>query len=588
MISLRHRRCFSTERPGLTRAGVVVTGVLVSVATGCDSANDLFCEESGCQFSEVEFNRLQTLSGLSDPVPDLANRLTDPANRDLSDGGPLTPAERLGQQFYHDARFSGVATQRDIAGRIVAQQARAPLGEPINISCNTCHDLSRGGTDPTSIPGNVSVGAGWYDVNSQSTLNSAHYPLKYWNGRYESLVWQITSVAESGVSMNGTRIATAWTISQIPQYRQAYQRVFGDEPLFGRLVPTTADLATDPNDVNFGQCALVSGRCPTERGCVAEPARYAGCWPRWPLTGKPGSRCAPEGAACPIEQGCREVDNACWGPVQARFERLPEVDQTSFTRIYVNWAKAIVAFEYQLTTGTTPFDAWVATGDPDSNLISPAAKRGARLFVGKAACIDCHSTPLFSDGAFHNIGVPQRGPAVPTETDVDGAGRAFADGWHRGLQIILAGRQSGIDENRRFRTSPAPAPWADSTPDLVNVANQQSLSKYPLAVSEDMRGAWRTPSLRQIAETGPYMHNGFYQSLEEVVRHYNVGGTQEGAAPERLSKRLRPLGLTDREVADLVAFLETLTAEKFLAEERAERRGQVLDLKSPPTLPPDL
>ena len=278
------------------------------------------------------------------------------------------------------------------------------------------------------------------------------------------------------------------------------------------------------------------------------------------------------------------MDSQCLQAVSADFERLREEDQLSFTRIYVNWAKAIAAFEYRLTTGTTPFDAWIASGEPDSGLISAAAKRGARLFVGKAACIDCHSTPLFSDGRFHNIGVPQRGAAVPTEADVDSNGRRFADGWYRGLLQILGGRAQA-DVNRQFRNNDSI--WSDVTPEQEELSRQRSDAKYPLEATEEMRGAWRTPSLRQVAETAPYMHNGFYRSLEDVVRHYNNGGTQEGAAPQQLSRRLRPLGLTEREILDLVAFLETLTAEKLRIEEEAEARGIELDLKRPPDLPPD-
>ena len=219
----------------------------VMISAGCDTASDVFCEDDSCQFSAVELDRLRGLANLSTPTPDLANRFTDPLdprNPVAPAPGRLSDAERLGRQFYHDYRFSGVATQLDIARRVISQPARAPIGQPIKISCATCHDLARGGTDSTSVPGHVSVGAGWYDVNAQTTLNAAHYPLKYWNGRYESLVWQITSVAESFVSMNGTRIALAWTVRNIPEYRQAYERVFGPEPLFARMSATTATLAS--------------------------------------------------------------------------------------------------------------------------------------------------------------------------------------------------------------------------------------------------------------------------------------------------------------------------------------------------------
>lgn len=517
MTSSRHRRCYSFSKR--VWAGLAV----LWAAAGCDAA-DALCEQSGCQFSDTEWERLSSLAGLGVPDPDPAN-----------DYVASSTAAALGRRFYHDPRFSGLAAQTDNTGRLVSQPARAPIGEPVNISCATCHDLRRAGTDSTSVPGHVSVGAGWYDVNAQSTVNAAFYPFKYWNGRYESLVWQIASVAESTVSMNGTRLAIVWQIHE--HYRPAYQAVFGrDYPLpnFGRTRAQQAALL-EPD----GQCRLVDRgggnlECPAEFGCRID---RDSCWPRWPLNGKPG---------------------------QPEFDRMDAADRRTITRVYVNWAKAIAAFEYQLISGVTPFDRWIEDG-PDSELISVAARRGARLFVGKAACIDCHNTPLFSDSRFHNIGVPQRGVAVPTESDCNPTTPScVVYGWHLGLTLIQeAGAQP--DENRRFRND---GPWSDN-PDAP-----PTQFSYDAAITDNLRGQWRTASLREVARTSPYMHSGFYRSLEEVIDHYNRGGTQEGAVPENLSPRLRPLGLTDSEVSDLVAFLETLNGEPL------PRR-----LSEPPELP---
>ena len=86
------------------------------------------------------------------------------------------------------------------------------------------------------------------------------------------------------------------------------------------------------------------------------------------------------------------------------------------TRILVNWAKAIAAYEYKLNSSESAFDEFVAEG-PGSGRISAAAQRGARLFVGKAGCVDCHLGPQFTDDQFHNIGVPQAGVTVPLIAD---------------------------------------------------------------------------------------------------------------------------------------------------------------------------
>lgn len=504
-----------------------ITCLFVSLA-GCESLGDAFCEEPGCLFSELEWERIGSLAHLRPPPPDPANKYV--GNRD---------AERLGQMLYHDTRFSGVATQVDSTGRVISQPARAPIGERIEVSCNTCHDLRRGGTDPTSSPGHVSVGAGWYDVNSQTSVNSAYYTLKYWNGRYDSLVWQAMAVGESGVSMNSSRVRFAWLLHDL--YKDEYDAVFGEEwplPDFGRSYEEQAALL-EPD----GQCKLVGGRCPTTMDCVEETDDQGNdtCWPRFPLEGKPRDGVCDRGAP----------------PFGDAFDCMSEEDQETITRVYVNWAKAIAAFEHQLYSREAPFDRWYDDG-PDSDLLSPAAIRGARLFVGRASCIECHTGPLMSDMKFYNIGVPQRGVAVPREEDCSGDGYCAPLGWYAGLYALKAGTTFRIDSEK----------YSDDPSDR----SRQAL--YDLELDDSMRGAFRTPGLRDVALTAPYMHNGFYQSLEAVIRHYDWGGTGDGIAPKYKSKRIAPIGLSDRDVQDLVAFLESLTGDALPTE-----------LTTPPELP---
>lgn len=453
---------------------------------------------SGCEadlFTEGEWSRLQTLVNVDqDPLP-------DPVNKYVGVAG----AETLGQKLFFDTRLSGVSSGKDVLGRPTSA-GRTPVGEPVGIACATCHDPSRGGADRTSVPGNTSVGAGIYDVNGQSVINAAYYDLKYWNGRYDSLVWQILAVMESGVSMNTTRVRVAWWLHDL--YRAEYDAVFTEHPLpdFGRTFEEqAARLEVD------GQCQLDMGACPAD--CTEDAD---GCWPRWPLAGRPGFD---------------------------EWERMATADQDAITRAFVNLAKAIAAYEYRLISRNAAFDQFVREGQT-SELISNAAKRGAKLFVGKASCIDCHNTPLLSDGEFHNVGVPQVGPGVPTEadctTDVCAPLGAFF-----GLGLLQ--RTTRRVDNPTFSDDP--------------VLTDRLRVWYELEITDELRGAWRTPSLRDASRTQPYMHNGLYASLEDVVRHYDQGGTRLGSASEQLDKRLRPLDLSEREIQDLVAFLKTLDGE---------------------------
>ncbi|HYV44665.1 MAG TPA: cytochrome-c peroxidase, partial [Myxococcaceae bacterium] len=165
--------------------------VAALLLAGCDN----LCETPGCLFTRAEWERVSSLSNLPEQPPQ------DTSNKYQANAA----ARALGQKFYFDARFSGNVTMVDTLRRPVPY-ARS------NISCATCHNPTRAGTDATSNPGHVSVGAGWYDVNSQPTVNAAYYESIYWNGRNDSLWAQIVAVNESFVSMNSTRLNDFWWI----------------------------------------------------------------------------------------------------------------------------------------------------------------------------------------------------------------------------------------------------------------------------------------------------------------------------------------------------------------------------------------
>ncbi|HTN48072.1 MAG TPA: cytochrome c peroxidase [Burkholderiaceae bacterium] len=183
-------------------------------------------------------------------------------------------------------------------------------------------------------------------------------------------------------------------------------------------------------------------------------------------------------------------------------------------RTLVNVGKALAAFLETLRTGRTAFDDYrdaLVRGAPTGSYPA-AAERGLRLFVGRADCVACHSGPNFSDGQFHDVGAPP--PIAPARRD---PGRAEGARLLLATQFNLLGRYN--DDPRH-----AHAPRAQVTADTGRV------------------GEFRTPSLRNVAVTGPYMHNGRVEALADAVRqHAN-----------------HPL-LDDAEVGELVAFLLTLT-----------------------------
>jgi cytochrome c peroxidase len=201
-------------------------------------------------------------------------------------------------------------------------------------------------------------------------------------------------------------------------------------------------------------------------------------------------------------------------------------DQVIVNRIFANFGKALAAYERLVVSRGAPFDRYVAG---DTAAISPAAKRGLKLFVGKAACVGCHDTPLFSDNQFHNVGVPQEGEHVPA-TDT---------GRFDGVARLLASEFNSDGD------------YSDDT-GTGRLAG--------LAQSEQDRGKFRTKFLRQVGESGPYMHTGNFATLTEVIQFYNQGGGESGFDGSK-DPRVVPLNLSSAEIADLAAFLGSLTGE---------------------------
>jgi cytochrome c peroxidase len=211
------------------------------------------------------------------------------------------------------------------------------------------------------------------------------------------------------------------------------------------------------------------------------------------------------------------------------WEAMTQPDRDIVLRVFVNFGKALQAYMRQLVSRNAPFDRWMA-GDCDA--ASESAKRGALLFVGKARCTSCHSNSHFSDDGFHNLGVAQGVPPNPDQ------GR-FADA------------ASLIGSTAINSSHPT---WSDNP--TVGAARLAGLTN---PMPESTRGAFRTPDLRGVAETAPYMHSGQLATLEAVVDFYNFGGgTPVTGTRDPL---IVPLGLTAGESADLVAFLRTLTGE---------------------------
>jgi cytochrome c peroxidase len=153
-----------------------------------------------------------------------------------------------------------------------------------------------------------------------------------------------------------------------------------------------------------------------------------------------------------------------------------------------NIAKAIASFERTVLSGNAPYDKYKGG---NHNVMSAAAERGMKLFFGKAHCSACHTGPNFSDESFHNIGVGMK-------------------------------------------------------------AEKPDLGRYEVTKVVGDKGAFKTPTLREVARHAPYMHDGSLKTLEDVVEHYDKGGI----ANPQLDEEIFPLKLSATEKSDLITFMK--------------------------------
>ncbi len=243
----------------------------------------------------------------------------------------------------------------------------------------------------------------------------------------------------------------------------------------------------------------------------------------------------------PIEMGQKDPQ-----AVVAKLAAIPDIAE-AFQKVFgrpVNWddmAKALAAFERTRLSTEAPFDRFLKG---DQKALNAAQQRGWALFTGKARCASCHTydaaLPLFGDNRFHNTGLAGKQELKEL------ASRATAR--------AAAGNQSEIDK-------------------LALESEYSDLGRFLVTRKQEDIGAFKTPFLRDVLLTSPYMHDGSLETLWDVVEFFNQGG---GRNPY-LDAEMKPLGLSASEVEDLVNFLSALTSDSSSALRAAELDRQRAD-----------
>jgi cytochrome c peroxidase len=212
----------------------------------------------------------------------------------------------------------------------------------------------------------------------------------------------------------------------------------------------------------------------------------------------------------------------------AEFKAIFGIDAKAITIDHV--VKAIAAFERTVIAGDSPFDRYLFGGDKTA--MSAAAIRGLDIYRTKGRCQDCHAIgqteAIFTDNKFHNVGVGFK--------RIEGKFMAAANAFRKAKQ-----EGKNVDES------------------VLSNAETSELGRFVVTLRPTDIGAFKTPTLRNVSITAPYMHDGSIKTLEEVIELYDKGGEKNPL----LDSGIRPLNLTAQEKSDLVEFMKALTSPQF-------------------------
>ncbi len=373
------------------------------------------------------------------------------------------------------------------------------LSEDGSVACATCHNPETAFADNNEL----AEGRGTAPRNTPTIIGSAFNRFQFWDGRSDSLWSQALGPLESAVEHGTNRIFVARQVFKA--YRAEYETIFG--PM------------TDFSDET---------RFPTQ------------------------------------SQSLENID------VRIAWDVMRLADQQAVLKVFTNVGKSMAAYERLLRPGAAPFDQFaesvLETNDADGfNAISADAQAGLKLFIGKAKCVDCHSSALFNDTNFYNTGLIANKSMEKADA---GRSRGLLQLEQSGFScfsLFSDAKDQCVTTRNALGLSATETPLANSFENTATLTPRTiSSSNSPDDVVEiagsaarftEWLGAFKTPTLRNVVQTAPYMHAGQIKSLKLAVEHYNL-------APKAVvgETKLKPLALSPKEVNQVVEFLETLNS----------------------------
>ncbi|MDD9951032.1 MAG: hypothetical protein OXT67_05650 [Zetaproteobacteria bacterium] len=415
---------------------------------------------------------------------------------------PPTPAPtkmaQLGRRLFFDPQFSS------------NQQ----------VSCATCHQPEHGYTDTYPTAHGIGVG----HRRTPSIAMVQHQNWFFWDGRADSLEAQALGPIEHPLEHGFSRVALVKALYH--SYAQEMQDIFGPWPLTAHEIATLPAHAAPTPSPEFLPTTVATYTL----------ASLNDFWAQDTILTQAAKRQLSPGNLVSLYSDPRPTLPPAW--TQA-WERIPPTQQEAIHTIALQFGKAVATFERGLHIQPGKFDRAVDTltqPQLDSSPLNAEELHGMKVFFGPGQCHLCHSGPLFTDGQFHNIGLPRHPQSRESSLSLD-VGRSMG--------LVLA-------QKATFRCSNTTHPLLDPTTETC-----QELA-WADPNSLELVGAFKTPSLRGVSERKYFMHDGRFSHLEEVIDYYNT--LEEGLSLGHREETLRPLQLTTTDKQALIQFLHTLSS----------------------------
>lgn len=387
------------------------------------------------------------------------------------------------------------------------------------IACSTCHAPAKSFTDGNMVARGLEATT----KNSPTIINSFANTWFFWDGRADSLANQALGPIENPLEHGMSRGRVVQLIWQ--NHRGEYEKLYGSFPL-------TLDAFFKGQDQKKFHAMPAA---PYLELAVEQAAYIVATIAQFNIQRRFITQAFTEDEA-PQKRLARlvmqsEGENPEW---IAQHNGLSPDLQKEIDQVFARFGEAIAAYESGIVAIESPFDAFAARLQNSSHEEEAFGEgfgaeefRGLSIFLDRG-CTNCHNGPNFTDQQFHNIGLPQRGDALEL-------GRA------RG--VLFA-------EKSPFNCHGGILPNTDKESCLelsyINTKNFEYV------------GAQKTPTLRNITETAPYMHDGRFKNLDEVMRHYNLLSAEPAVGHREES--LQPLHLSEKDLDALKAFLHSLTS----------------------------